>query len=383
MLVVGQGDRRRGLHRARHHQPGVLAHLAQVGHQVGVAGEEARPARRPGWTAWTASGRPPRPRSPRLEDRAGRPVPGELAVALVGEHRHAVGPPPPRRRPQVVRPPVGLAGELAHSSRARSASAGSMAARSRPARRRRPAGRARPGSRPAGPHGVGRVRRRPGTGRCRGRVAAGASSWAAEATNSLVPTQAATCAGADRHARSGGPAMPAAACAAGGRSRPTAGSPARSRAGQRPQRPRPAAGRTGCRSSSRPCRRAAPPASAARARQPVVGVGRELEAPGSPRTSAGGSAAGPSPGSPCTRTRRSGPGRPRPATTWTMRRLVAVLAGRPPRPPGGRRPARRPGTRGSRGLDHPVADPQAVGHRAHAARRCPRRSPAETATAPS
>ena len=61
--VVVEGHHRTGLDRARHHQAGVAPDVEQVGDQLGVPGVEARPAPRPGWTASTASGRPPRRRA--------------------------------------------------------------------------------------------------------------------------------------------------------------------------------------------------------------------------------------------------------------------------------------------------------------------------------
>ena len=88
--VVGPGRHRRRLHRPRHHEPGVLPDLGQVAHQLRVAGVEAGPG--------AGQVRALRQRVHRehavgavLEDRAGRAVPRELHVALVAEHRHAVG----------------------------------------------------------------------------------------------------------------------------------------------------------------------------------------------------------------------------------------------------------------------------------------------------
>ena len=95
VLVVAEGDDRRGLDRAGRHQPGVLAHLAQVVHELGVAGVEADP--RAGEVV---------PLGQRVHgEHAGRcrcagrssarSGPGELGVALVGEHRDAALAPPP------------------------------------------------------------------------------------------------------------------------------------------------------------------------------------------------------------------------------------------------------------------------------------------------
>ena len=54
-----------------HHQPGVTADVEEVGHQVLVPGVEARPARRPGWSASTASGRRRTPVGTRLRGCCG------------------------------------------------------------------------------------------------------------------------------------------------------------------------------------------------------------------------------------------------------------------------------------------------------------------------
>ena len=81
--------------------------------------------------------------------------------------------PPPGRRGA----PVGLAGEFTHRHRARSASAGSMAARSLRPSAVTGTGTARaPAS--VGAHGVARVADRPGRARCRGTGRAGAASGA-------------------------------------------------------------------------------------------------------------------------------------------------------------------------------------------------------------
>ena len=79
----------------------MLAHLLQVVHQLGVAGVEADPQ--------AGQVRALRQRvhrdhavEPVLEDRARRPVPGELDVALVAEDRDAVAPAPRRGRAEVV-----------------------------------------------------------------------------------------------------------------------------------------------------------------------------------------------------------------------------------------------------------------------------------------
>ena len=139
----------------------------------------SRSGRRPGWSAWTASGPRRRPSSPCSRMLRAGPVPGELDVALVGEHRDAVGP-APRRRPRRGRraPPVGLPGLFTHRHSARSASAGSIgvevdAAGRRHRHRHRPARRRGwPPSRRSGTTW-------PGTARCRDRATAAAATAAA------------------------------------------------------------------------------------------------------------------------------------------------------------------------------------------------------------
>ena len=105
----------------------------EVGHQLGVAGEEADP--HPGQV------RPLRQRvhghhalQARLEDRTGRALPGELGVALVGEDRHPVPASPGGRRGQVGQPArrVGRRVDPEQQRPARRRP-GAMAARSRPA----------------------------------------------------------------------------------------------------------------------------------------------------------------------------------------------------------------------------------------------------------
>ena len=187
------GHRRR-LHRAGDHEAGVLADLGEVGDQLPVAGVEPGP-------------RPGQVRSLRqrvdgqhavgavFEDRARRAVPGELDVALVGQHGHAVGPPPGRDRAEVVE----AAGRVARRVHPQAQRPGGIG------RGRSPTGRGASPGRPArAPPGIRRgwpPWRRwgsspRGTARCRARAAAAAASWGTPATSSLVPMQAAICSGA-------------------------------------------------------------------------------------------------------------------------------------------------------------------------------------------
>ncbi len=93
MVVVVEGHRRCGLDGPRHHEPHVLAHLRQVAHQVAVTGVEPGP--HPGQVGALRQGvGRQHPVGPVLEDRARPTVPGELGVALVGQHRHVAGPAP-------------------------------------------------------------------------------------------------------------------------------------------------------------------------------------------------------------------------------------------------------------------------------------------------
>ena len=100
MVVVGQGRRTGGLCRSRDHEPGVLAHGPQELDQLGVPGVEA--------DAHAGQVRALGERVHRhhavasvLEHRAGRAIPGELGVALVGEDRNAVRTPPGGLGPEV------------------------------------------------------------------------------------------------------------------------------------------------------------------------------------------------------------------------------------------------------------------------------------------
>ena len=100
VLVIGVGHRRGCLYRAGDHEPGVLPDLAQVLHQRGVACVEP--------DAHSRQVGALRQRVHRdhalgavLEDRAPAPLPCELDVALVAEHRNASSATPCRRRVEV------------------------------------------------------------------------------------------------------------------------------------------------------------------------------------------------------------------------------------------------------------------------------------------
>ena len=101
MGVVVEGDDAGRLGRAGHHHPDVLADLLQVVHEVGVTGVEADPA---AGEVGALGQRVHRHDAvePVLEDAAAGTVPRELDVALVGEHRHAVGATPRGDRAEVV-----------------------------------------------------------------------------------------------------------------------------------------------------------------------------------------------------------------------------------------------------------------------------------------
>ena len=142
--------------------PACLRISARYSTSVGVAGVEADAHARPGSSAWTASARPAPRRCRAARRSCGAPVPGELGVALVGEHGHrrAPGPTPPPRPGRSARP-VGLDGLFTHRHSARSASSSATADRSRP-----PSARGghlhQPAAGQARPHGVGRVGQRRG-----------------------------------------------------------------------------------------------------------------------------------------------------------------------------------------------------------------------------
>ena len=80
-------------------------------HQLGIAGVEAHPH---AGQVRSLGERVDRhhPVEAVLEDRAGRPGPGELGVALVGEDRHAPRPSPRRLRGQVAQAPGGIGGRV-------------------------------------------------------------------------------------------------------------------------------------------------------------------------------------------------------------------------------------------------------------------------------
>ena len=335
MVVVGQGHRRRGLDRPGHHQPGVLADVAAGSRPARRRRRRSRPGRRPGWSAWTASGRPPRPRCPLAGPTRRRPGPGELGVALVGEHRHAVAPAPRRRRAEVGQA-AGRVGRASSTqrSRARSASASLDGLQVEPraggvGRRHR----RRPGSRPA-PHPWRRSgRRRPGTSTV---------SRSGSAQAQVLGGRRHELLGAD--ARGHAPRVDADPEAAvqpvgrrlGGRParRPTTGSPRSVPEMARARPRRRAAGRTACRPSSRPSRRAGPrPAAAGRPAGRRGRAGAEARGTGvdGPRSRHVLGEAGPA--GVVEDDVDARPPRRRPP-------------GRPPRPRGARRPGRRPGPTG-------------------------------------
>ena len=99
------------------------------------------PGRRPGWNAWTASARPRRRRC-RLEHRSWWAVPGELGVTLVGEDRHARARAPGRLGAEIAQTACRVGWRVRPQTRARAASSGSTASRSRPPARPGAAGTA-------------------------------------------------------------------------------------------------------------------------------------------------------------------------------------------------------------------------------------------------
>ena len=170
----------------------MLAHGAEELDQLGVAGVEADPdagqvralgERVHGHHAVGAV----------LEHRARRAVPGELGVALVGEHRHAVGPAPGRLRPEVAQAPGRVRRRVGPEQEGRAGVVGVDGVEVEPAEPPRCGrDRARRGTRPA-PRPWRRSDRTPrDTARCPGRAVRRRSRCGTEATNSLVPTQAAT-----------------------------------------------------------------------------------------------------------------------------------------------------------------------------------------------
>ena len=142
----------------------MLAHVEQEPDQFGVPGVEAHPH------AGQVGALGQRVDRHHAVDAGGehgrrRAVPGELGVALVGEHRDAVARPQPRPPPRSLSRPVGFDGELTHSSRARSTSDSAIEARSSPPLRAAPAP-APAGSRPAAPPWRRSDRTPPDRGRC-------------------------------------------------------------------------------------------------------------------------------------------------------------------------------------------------------------------------
>ena len=126
------------LHGARHHEAGVLAHLGEVAHERGVtgvdAGSHARQVRplRQGVDREDAL-------RPVLEDRPRRAIPGELHVALVGEHGHPARRPPRGGRAEVAELAGGVARHVHPEAERRAASAGSISSSSRYGTARQPA----------------------------------------------------------------------------------------------------------------------------------------------------------------------------------------------------------------------------------------------------
>ena len=173
-----RGRRRRGPRRpAAWTGPGTMSPACwrtsdRKRHDVGVAGVEADPdAGQVGPLRERVDGH--HAVDPVVEDRRGRPPgPGELGVALVGEHGHAPRPSPGGGGAEVGERAGGV-GRAVHPERQgpRRRPRPTRSTRSRP-----PPGRfgdARPpGSRPAGRSGRRWDRRRPGPGRCRVRASA-------------------------------------------------------------------------------------------------------------------------------------------------------------------------------------------------------------------
>ena len=232
----------------------MLAHGAEELDQLGVAGVEADPdAGQVGALGEGVHG--DHAVGAVLEHRAGRAVPGELGVALVGEHGDAVGPPPGRLRTRGrPRPPVGFEGEFDQSSRARArvgrVDGVEIEAAEPPGR-----GRDRDGAAPGQlrPHGVGRIGHRGVQHRVPVRLAQ--PEQVRHRGHELLRPDA----GGDRRRRDVGepeaarqPPRPRPRAAAG--CRPRRGSPARCPTTPAPRPPRAAAGRRACRWSSRPCR---------------------------------------------------------------------------------------------------------------------------------
>ncbi len=238
----------------------------------------------------------------------------------------------------------------------------SMAPRSSP-----PAPGGQPGPGPPGSRPARRPWRRwgttpPGTAPCPGRASRSRSRCGTDATNSLVPTQAATRPGSTAEAE-------AARQPGGGRlaavpgSRPTRDTRARCPTTPAPRSTPGSGGSHGVpmEQSTMPPGRPRPPRPG---RQPVVGVGRQPEA--SRRRHELGEARP-------ARRRRARPG------AWPPPRR---RSGRRPRPRGGRRPARRPGPRARRAATT-RSDPRRRSPTTRSSSSTPSPVRAEMSTAPS
>ena len=176
----------------------MLAHLAEVPDELGVAGDEAGPQ-----AGHVRALRERVHREHAVEagvqhrGRVGRRavgVVGELGVALVARDDDAALARPGDDRGDASRPivaPVGLPGSLSHSSEAALGVGGRDAVEiGMPVGVERHGHRAQ--AREAGAHLVGRVRDRRDTARCRASGCAGASTCGSDATSSFVPTHAIT-----------------------------------------------------------------------------------------------------------------------------------------------------------------------------------------------
>ena len=113
--IVGQGRGHGRLHGQRHHQPGVLAHLEQFGHERRVTGHEPGPVRGEirclgQRMQGQESGVIPL-RDPGIQDRRRLALPGQPEIALVRGHDDTAFASPAHDLPQ-VRGPEDLAGRI-------------------------------------------------------------------------------------------------------------------------------------------------------------------------------------------------------------------------------------------------------------------------------
>ena len=105
------------LNRSRHHEPRVLAHLGEILHQVAVTGVEAEPQSGQVGALGQRVHRDHAVDTVFEDGPSGRhrlhrrfTAPGELGVALIGEHRNTVLPAPTRGRTEIVERASGVSG---------------------------------------------------------------------------------------------------------------------------------------------------------------------------------------------------------------------------------------------------------------------------------